>query len=175
LTWPAGLSAELAEHLRWQRFDGGAMPLRLNLALSETGSSEPDSTDAHLDVRWPLDLPIRSLIVPLAQLYRSEFGLPERLLWGNVASGVAGAARGIGIAEPRLAAVAIRLADAQLRHGELAGTADLPSISLDSPAASSTSLSTSWQIRRRSCCLFYRVPGAGTCGDCVLLRRHRPV
>ncbi|MGZ4663789.1 MAG: (2Fe-2S)-binding protein, partial [Frankiaceae bacterium] len=21
---------------------------------------------------------------------------------------------------------------------------------------------------RRSCCLFYRVPGAGTCGDCVL-------
>jgi ferric iron reductase protein FhuF len=21
---------------------------------------------------------------------------------------------------------------------------------------------------RRSCCLFYRLPGAGTCGDCIL-------
>jgi len=24
---------------------------------------------------------------------------------------------------------------------------------------------------RRSCCLFYRLPGAGTCGDCVLDER----
>ena len=23
-------------------------------------------------------------------------------------------------------------------------------------------------FRRRSCCLFYRIPGGGTCGDCVL-------
>jgi FhuF 2Fe-2S C-terminal domain len=25
---------------------------------------------------------------------------------------------------------------------------------------------------RRSCCLYYRVPGGGTCGDCVLTPEH---
>ncbi|MEU9111287.1 (2Fe-2S)-binding protein [Streptomyces sp. NPDC048483] len=25
--------------------------------------------------------------------------------------------------------------------------------------------------RRRNCCLYYRVPGMGTCGDCVLNRQ----
>jgi hypothetical protein len=27
-----------------------------------------------------------------------------------------------------------------------------------------------WSLARRSCCLLYRVPGAGICGDCVLRR-----
>jgi ferric iron reductase protein FhuF len=31
-----------------------------------------------------------------------------------------------------------------------------------------------WTFRRRSCCLYYRVPGGAVCGDCVLHeRRHR--
>lgn len=25
-----------------------------------------------------------------------------------------------------------------------------------------------WTFRRRSCCLYYRVPGGSTCADCVL-------
>jgi hypothetical protein len=29
-----------------------------------------------------------------------------------------------------------------------------------------------WSFRRRSCCLYYRVPGGELCGDCVL--SHRP-
>lgn len=29
-------------------------------------------------------------------------------------------------------------------------------------------------FRRRSCCLYYRLPGAGTCGDCVLRTKERP-
>ncbi|GFH38489.1 hypothetical protein SCWH03_47310 [Streptomyces pacificus] len=28
-------------------------------------------------------------------------------------------------------------------------------------------------FRRRSCCLYYRVPGTGTCGDCVLNPKER--
>ena len=27
------------------------------------------------------------------------------------------------------------------------------------------------RFRRRSCCLLYRVPGAGLCGDCILAGR----
>ncbi len=29
-------------------------------------------------------------------------------------------------------------------------------------------------FRRRSCCLYYRVPGGGLCGDCCFDREHRP-
>ena len=32
---------------------------------------------------------------------------------------------------------------------------------------------TLWTFRRRSCCLYYRVPGGGICGDCVLVDRRR--
>jgi ferric iron reductase protein FhuF len=28
-----------------------------------------------------------------------------------------------------------------------------------------------WTFRRRSCCLYYRVPGGGLCDDCVLTRQ----
>jgi len=31
-----------------------------------------------------------------------------------------------------------------------------------------------WTFRRLSCCLYYRVPGGGTCGDCVLGDRDAP-
>ena len=30
---------------------------------------------------------------------------------------------------------------------------------------------TEWAFRRRSCCLYVRAPGGGTCGDCVLAGR----
>ncbi len=32
---------------------------------------------------------------------------------------------------------------------------------------------SAWTFRRRSCCLYYRVPGGGICGDCVLRRPVR--
>ena len=32
-----------------------------------------------------------------------------------------------------------------------------------------------WTFRRRSCCLYYRVPGGGVCGDCVLRDRAPPL
>ena len=30
-----------------------------------------------------------------------------------------------------------------------------------------------WSFTRTSCCLFYRVPGGGLCGDCVLAAPRR--
>ncbi|WP_226358835.1 (2Fe-2S)-binding protein [Pseudonocardia sp. ICBG601] len=34
-----------------------------------------------------------------------------------------------------------------------------------------TDADTEWAFRRRSCCLYVRAPGGGTCGDCVLAGR----
>jgi hypothetical protein len=164
--------------LWWQSFDGGAMPLLVapdypakppgnaqSNATINAQSSTHGRTTAELaglaGLAEALDEgPGRLLIEPLLSLYRDCFALSETVLWGNVASGVAGAARAIALAEPPLADQAAALADALLRRGQLAGTAELPPLSQLRPAG--------WQIRRRSCCLFYRVPGAGTCADCVL-------
>jgi iron complex transport system ATP-binding protein len=68
--------------------------------------------------------------------------LAPRLLWGNVASALSGAARVLDLPADGLAGA---LLDLPPLHGEL----DLSG-------------------RRATCCLFYRVPGAGLCGDCVL-------
>jgi iron complex transport system ATP-binding protein len=68
--------------------------------------------------------------------------LSSRLLWGNVASALAGAARVLAL--PANGLVGQLLAVPPLQ-GELDAGG-----------------------RRATCCLFYRVPGAGLCGDCVL-------
>ncbi|TCN46262.1 FhuF-like iron-sulfur protein [Rhodococcus sp. SMB37] len=64
------------------------------------------------------------------------------LMWGNSASALIGAGRVIGDA-------------AQAHIDTLLG---------DPPLVGAIVRSTG---RRRSCCLYYRVPGGGVCGDCV--------
>lgn len=68
--------------------------------------------------------------------------LAARLLWGNVASALTGAARVLDLPEDGMVE---RLLEMPLLRGELDRDG-----------------------RRATCCLFYRVPGAGLCGDCVL-------
>jgi len=82
--------------------------------------------------------------------------LSDRLLWGNVASALLGAARVIdGAPTGPARAVADRL----LGRGPLEGSIEQGS---------------DGGHRRRSCCLFYRVPGAGLCGDCALTHSPPP-
>ncbi len=93
---------------------------------------------------------------PLVGAVRAQVSVSERVLWGSVASSVASAKRLVGT--ERATAVAERL----LTTGPLVGTGELlPPAGPD----------RDWSFRRRSCCLYYRVPGGGLCGDCVLLDR----
>ncbi|GIG61337.1 hypothetical protein Lfu02_57090 [Longispora fulva] len=85
---------------------------------------------------------------PLLAAFRARVPISERLLWGNAAAALAGASRVLGPASAPLRS-------ALLGSGRLAGTVD-----------EGTGL-------RRTCCLFYRIPGGGTCGDCVLRGRSR--
>ncbi|MFF1924124.1 (2Fe-2S)-binding protein [Streptomyces sp. NPDC058221] len=93
---------------------------------------------------------------PLAATIRRGTAVSPRLLWGNAGSALAGAVRqltGWARAEgrPDVAARARALAAELFDHPDLR----------DSGAPHGPG------FRRRTCCLYYRVPGGGLCGDCV--------
>ncbi|MDG6102633.1 (2Fe-2S)-binding protein [Dactylosporangium aurantiacum] len=92
------------------------------------------------------DRVVLGLVGPLLEVFRAAFRLSPKVLWGNVSSALAGAAGQLG--DPAAWATLAEL----LTVAPLAGTADLHGRAL----------------RRRNCCLYYRIPGGGTCGDCVL-------
>ncbi|MFH0520700.1 (2Fe-2S)-binding protein [Streptomyces sp. M41] len=100
---------------------------------------------------------------PLTAALHTRHRVATGLLWGNAASALVGAARqldqwaranGHADAAARTRALTERL----LAHPLLAGTGTL----------------TGMAFRRRSCCLYYRVPGGGVCGDCCFTRPPRP-
>lgn len=96
---------------------------------------------------------------PLVAAVRAQVPIAERLLWGSVGSAVASAKRLVGVQRPAAADRAAALAEQLLETGPLAGSGELRP-----PEAPDRA----WSFRRRSCCLYYRVPGGGLCGDCVL-------
>ncbi|MEW2135853.1 (2Fe-2S)-binding protein [Streptomyces sp. NPDC005409] len=90
---------------------------------------------------------------------RERFGVSPKVLRGNAASGLVGALRVLIDRVPGDAAVA--LAGALLAEGgALAGTGTF----VHEPGLGVAFV-------RRSCCLYYQVPGGGLCGDCVLRTR----
>jgi ferric iron reductase protein FhuF len=96
---------------------------------------------------------------PVVDAVRAEVPVAAGLLWGNVASGLAGALAALTrdrvVPAGRCHAVGRELLDA----GPLRGSGEL-----------SVHDGQLWFVRR-SCCLFYRLPGGGMCGDCALLPR----
>lgn len=111
----------------------------LPLALTGTAIATPDVGSMLTDV-----------VAPLAEAVAEQHSLSRRVLAGNVASAVFGAIRTIGTARPELAPAARDLGVALLT-GPLAGTGELRD-----------------GFVRSSCCLYYRIPGGGYCGDCLL-------
>jgi iron complex transport system ATP-binding protein len=91
---------------------------------------------------------------PVVHAVRAVVPVAAGLLWGNVASGITGALRALPEGVPLAARHDTGLAI--LDHGPLRGTGYL------------TIHNGQLAFRRRSCCLYYRLPGGGTCGDCPL-------
>ncbi len=101
------------------------------------------------------DTVLRGHLEPLAAALRVHHRLAPGLLRGNAASALAGAARELDRWARRndrgdIAARARSLTAGLLAHPLLDGAGTL----------------TGTAFRRRSCCLYYRVPGGGVCGDC---------
>ncbi|MFL6054862.1 MAG: (2Fe-2S)-binding protein [Actinoallomurus sp.] len=92
-------------------------------------------------------------LLPLARAVRTVTPVAEGLLWGNAASALVGALTVLAMARPAHSRAASRWVEELLGTPPLTGTGGL------GPHG----------FRRRSCCLYYRVPGGGKCGDCALL------
>jgi hypothetical protein len=106
---------------------------------------------------------LAGLLTPVVAAVRAHVPVSERVLWGNVASSVASARRLVAVGRPESAGAATSLARHLLTTPPLAGAATL--CAPEPP-------DVGWTFRRRSCCLYHRVPGGGLCGDCVLADRR---
>jgi len=100
-------------------------------------------------------------LAPLATALRSRYRVSTGLLWGNAGSALAGAVGRLDRwalvnGRPEVGDRARALAAGLFAHPDLSGTLD--------PRT----------LRRRSCCLYYRLPGGGLCGDCCFDRPPRP-
>ncbi|WP_328564013.1 (2Fe-2S)-binding protein [Streptomyces coelicoflavus] len=107
------------------------------------------------DATTVADVVLTTHLAPLAEAVHARYGVAAGLLRGNAASALAGAGRELERWARRegrtdTAAHARSLTAGLLAHPLLAGTGTL----------------TGTSFRRRSCCLYYRVPGGGVCGDC---------
>lgn len=132
-------------HLRWD--PDGSAPDDLWLAVQGPGESLPG------DARTLTDVVLHGHLEPLAAALRTAYRPASGLLWGNTASALVGAVRQLG---PHGAGARARvLVGELLAHPLLEGTLD--------PRT----------LRRRSCCLYYRLPGGGVCGDCCFTRAPR--
>ena len=138
------------QSLRWQPLPGSTFPLSLPVAGATPAPDVPDPVAALLDG------PVRALQAAMAR-----WSVSPRVLRGNVASAVNGAAVALSSAAPGHADRARWAAGRLLAHPSLRGTFER---------------GPDGRFRRRGCCLIYRAaPGArgAVCGDCVLAGRRR--
>lgn len=137
---PHGLVPDLdPAHLYWWR----ASPLGLSTDLPAGWiTAEPAERVAHT----VLEANLR----PLAHALRQVTSVSEGLLWGNAASALVGTA--LVADDEAVRELTVRLLAADPLRGTVT---TLPG-------------SGPLRVRRRSCCLFYRVPDGGLCGDCAL-------
>ncbi len=114
------------------------------------------------DAETLADVVLRGHLQPLTESLQARHRVARGLLWGNAASALAGAAR--------------QLETWARTHGRSAAGARARQITADllaHPLLAGTGTLTGTAFRRRSCCLYYRAPGGGVCGDCCFPRPPR--
>lgn len=140
-----GLVGPTADQLLYLDRLGGPFPVGLRTTRVRPGAAE-----------WPDS--VLALVGPIAETTIATYRLSPRVVWGNVGSGLTGAARMITSGPTSTAATGLaaeELLATALHHVRLRGTMTEPG-----PAGR----------QRNSCCLIYRLAGtrAAVCGDCVL-------
>lgn len=132
-------------------------------ASAVRGSLVPAGADR---LRIAAELAFRSVVTshlqPLTVAVRREVKIAEPLLWGNAASALVGAVEVLAWQEkdaqdPTVARAARGVLTLLLDTGVLRQTGRL-----------TIGRRGRLFFTRRSCCLYYRAPGGGLCGDCPL-------
>ncbi|MFJ9929431.1 FhuF 2Fe-2S C-terminal domain-containing protein [Streptomyces misionensis] len=145
----------------------GRLPdLRPGLLRWDTAAAAPDDLwltevreEGPGDAAALADAVLHGHLGPLEKALRDRYGVAAGLLRGNAGSALAGAARELE-----------RWARAQGRTDVPTRTRALTAELFDHPLLRPTGTRTATAFRRRSCCLYYRVPGGGVCGDCCFTR-----
>jgi hypothetical protein len=163
----AAVAADVApdltwEGLYWRPAATGVLPLATGptdgIRLGSASGRPPGSIGA----RFLLDTALAP-VLRLSDAVADRYRVPNRVVAGNVASALVGAAAVAGRGEPVAGAV-VRLITDLLAEADLASTGRVVRPTGDRPGI---------RFRRRSCCLLYRVDDAALCGDCVLHQQPR--
>jgi iron complex transport system ATP-binding protein len=157
-----GLLVELERsRLCWRDVPSGPLPLR---AARLSGRPLRDTGQG---AAFLYRVVVTECLEPLAASVRRVVTIAPGLLWGNAASALAGAVQELVRQRPALTGRAVALARVLLATDSLRGTGELAGPAAGRPF-----------FTRRSCCLYYRLPGGGMCADCALLsppsRPHDP-
>lgn len=137
----------------------GALLLDVDAPADLFWKEQPTGTFPLASAAWgrpDLRAVLTDVVEPLAARLHDEHGVPRQVLAGNASSAVFGALKMATLARPDLRDTALDVGTEALEHPYLAGTGD--------PGP---------PFVRRSCCLYYRIPGGGYCGDCVIPARGR--
>jgi hypothetical protein len=150
--------------LWWRPVDSGPIPIAYDPMPATAGAGDFAG------------VALRGLVGPMVEVFGGRFGLSGHVLWGNVASALGGAAGMIATAG---STTADRPAYVRGSASDAAGRAELAAgivreLLNRAPLVGMATLErpepevARWFLVRRNCCLYYRIPGGGTCGDCVL-------
>jgi ferric iron reductase protein FhuF len=148
-----GAVPRLHDRVQWRPWSGGPAPLWIERPESVGDPAGP--ADLAAAAARELD----ATLCPLLDAIGAQASVSTQVLWGNVASSLGGALRMLLTQRPDSSSGALALAVGILGHPPLAGLGQF----VEEP-----SHPTGVGFARRTCCLFYRVPGGGTCADCVL-------
>ncbi|HEY2194524.1 MAG TPA: (2Fe-2S)-binding protein [Actinomycetospora sp.] len=148
-----GVVPRLHDRLQWRPWSGGPAPLWIERPEAVEHGPGPD--DLAAAAAGEIDATLR----PVLDATGAQASVSEQVTWGNVASSLGGALRMLLTQRPDTASRAVALAVAIAGQPPLQGLGRF---------VEDTSHPTGIGFARRTCCLFYRVPGGGTCGDCVL-------
>jgi hypothetical protein len=156
-----GVVPDLTADTLWWRPAAGPLPLATRMPrgadVGDLARPGPQLGDAAALIA---ERCVAGLAGPLLAAFETQFRVSPQVLWGNVASALAGAAGTLAETFPVRAEAAGQLTALILAQGPLRGTGELARPDAAVPRRF---------LVRRSCCLFYRVPGGGMCGDCVLV------
>jgi ferric iron reductase protein FhuF len=138
----------------WWRYSPGQ---GFQLRLPTPSGSHAESLDSWC--RSVVDGQLSTLI----ESVRSVVPVAKGLLWGNVASSATGALRFLALTGAAPLQTCHDAGATLLRYGPLRRSGQLK-VRVGQ-----------LHFRRRSCCLYYRLPGGGMCADCPLqVSRHSP-
>lgn len=141
-------------HMYWRPVVGGPVPIAFDATDGMTAST---AAEAAAELERAV---LSACVEPVLTAYSREFALSLRVLRGNVASALAGAAGMLIRARRSLRLDPVEVVHAMLAQPSLIGTGHYERPFDGRPERF---------FVRHNCCLFYRVPGGGTCGDCVLV------